>query len=214
MNSCKVILAIHHEILRQGIEMLLDDIPEFSVVTATGNGEELPAIVRENNFDVLVLDMEMPTIKYPDLIKMLKTENSEYNILALSNTTDPNTIKEIIQAGVSGFVHKEEGTGKLLKAIETVSEDELYLCNRTIHLLTSDYTDNDTVTIVSDTLTKREVEVLGLICEEYTNNQIAHKLNISTSTVKTHRSNIMKKIGAHNTAGLVKYAIKHELISL
>lgn len=206
----EVLLVVQPQILRDGIEKILSEESNFKVsYTAEGIERISDLPVRENT--VLVLDLDIADLNPSEIIVEQTECHPKLNILAISSEEIPKRIKNIMQIGASGFMFKCRGTDELIKAINEISAGKTYLCT-TAKEMVSKETHNLSIKgkdLIE--LTKRELEVLVLICKELTNPEISEKLNISVRTVDAHRRNVLQKTRAKNTAGMVKYAIKHQI---
>ena len=210
MESVRILLAIHHEILRDGITMILKENPDFSIANSVQTREDLLKTIIDDGYDILILDLDIPNLDSTSVIKKVKKENPDVNILPISGPREANEVKKVLQTDAAGFMFKRRGKDELLKALELINSGNQYLCRDTINILLDESDTNQTET---GELTEREVEILELICNEHTNKEIANLLNISTRTVDAHRRNLLQKTGAKNTAGLVKYAVKHKIFT-
>ena len=209
-----ILIALHYKIVREGITKILSEDPDINVIGAAKNKEELCSYESEvDKIDVVVLDLDIPDLDSLSTIKSILEDHPDMHILAMSDDEDPHQIKNVMQAGASGYIFKKRGACELIKAIKEVEAGNQYLCNDTISLLVKGEKVRSTSEGVED-LTERELQVLQLICREYINREIAEDLGISVRTVDAHRRNLMQKTGAKNTVGLVKFAIKNDLFDL
>lgn len=210
MEPLDVLLVVQPQILRDGITKILEEESGFTVKYATENIQKLTQLSLSSK-SVLVLDLDIPEIKASEILVQQAENSPEAGILAISSEKNPDRVKNIIKAGASGFLFKNRGASVLINAIKSVSEGKEYLCDEAQQIV-SGQTHKLTIdgkNIIE--LTKRELEVLVLICKEMTNREIAEQLNISVRTVDAHRRNLLQKTGAKNTAGMVKYAIKQHI---
>ena len=208
MNEPKILLAIYHEILRDGIEAILSEVHEYTISDSVRTKDELINHLGENDYNLLIIDLEIPEMKVKGAISEIKEINKEMKILPISGPLQSHQIKQLLQSGSDGFLFKRRGKDELLKAVNLILEGGHYLCDDTIRILVDD---KEISTKATDDLTEREVEILELICREHTNQDIADMLHISVRTVDAHRRNLLQKTGAKNTVGLVKYAIKNNI---
>lgn len=208
------LIAVHHKIVRDGITKILSEDADINVIGTAKNKEELcPYDSKGDNIDVVVLDMDILDLDSLNTITKILQDHPDTHILAMRDEEDPQQVKEVMQAGASGYIFKKRGAKELIKAIKEVYSGNQYLCNDTIGLLIEGKEVRSTSERVAD-LTERELQVLHLICREHINREIAEELGISVRTVDAHRRNLMQKTGAKNTAGLVKFAIKNNLFDL
>lgn len=213
-KSANILLAVHHKIFRDGIKLILSDEKNFTVSNMVKNKEELLSAVAQNNYNILILDLDMPGLEIPGIIKKLTDKNPTLKILALSDANHPEKIKHVISAGTAGYMFKKRGKKELINAVKVILSGNQYLCDDTIKILTGGYDGPQLKQKATEILTEREREVLNLICREYTNKEIGELLSISVRTVDAHRRNLLQKIDAKNTAGLVKFAIEQNIYSI
>lgn len=215
MQHIKIIIADDHKIFREGLAELLNKEKEILVKGDAGNKEELFELLKTHEVDVIIMDIDMGETSGIDLTANIKTEHPEIKVLALSMHGDKNYIVKMLEAGANGYILKNAGKEEMLNAIRTVASGNTYFSSQVSSKLLEDliYPASVKKKKQEDTpLTEREIEVLKLITEEYSNSEIAERLFISIRTVDTHRRNILDKLGVKNTAGLVKYAIQHGLL--
>lgn len=211
-SSIKIALVDDHELFLRGLSKLLDRADDIQIVTTYKNGSSLLAAIDELQIDVLLLDLQLPDIEAEDLLIMIKQKRPELKVLYLTMMRGGRILRKLEKHGISGYILKDVSLDELQSAIKTVHKGQPYYSDGI-------YLDHDmnvnTVTTPEDKITSllspREIEVLELICQEYSSAEIAKLLYVSTSTVDTHRKKMMVKLGVSNTVGLVKYAIKHRV---
>lgn len=213
MDLVNILIAEHHRIVRDGIKMILTEVPGLKVVDAVANKEELLSFNFNGDTDVIILDLDMPDLDMKNTIEKLKEENPGVKILCLSDNESKEQIKKVMVAGVSGYVLKKRGKHEIIEAIEVLKKGNQYLCDGSLSALVHDESEMSDFNIESSNLTEREIEILRLICQEYTNKESADELGISIRTVDAHRRSLLQKTGAKNTAGLVKFAFKNQIVS-
>jgi DNA-binding NarL/FixJ family response regulator len=211
----KVIITEDHMILRQGLRMLLSEDPEIEVIGEAGNGVELMELLAQMPADVVLMDINMPEMDGFEATQHVTAEYPETKVIALSMLNSLPYVHKIMSCGASGYMLKTTGKDELRSAIKLVAGGTNYICSElSISILSNTMSPvaarNQIVEQVG--LSKREVEVLALIAEGFTNAEIADKLFTSKRTIETHRQNILEKTGAKNTANLIKYAIGHKII--
>lgn len=217
-NTVRIYLADDHQVLLDGIHILLKTIPNFEVVGFSLNGNNLYQNVIDTNASILILDLNMPEKDGIEVIKEFAEKGIPCKVIILSSYDDLKLIKEVMRLGASGYLTKKCAGENIVEAIKAVINGEDYFCKtvreKIFNLVTKDNQKvNQNFTLANTILTERELEVITLIGLELSGKEISEKLFISTNTVETHRKNIMKKIGAKNTIGLVKYAINNNLIN-
>lgn len=213
----RILLAEDHSIVRSGIRFLLEKETDMAVVAEATDGNEVLDMIKSGlQFDVLLADINMPEMGGIELISHLRTMRPETRSLVLSMIDEENSVLEAFSAGASGYLLKNVTKDEMIFAIHHVMTGNRYIC--------SELAANMLVKLSQDTvapsnrkkvevgLSKREVEVLGLIAEGLTNNEIANKLFTSRRTIEGHRKNLIDKTGARNTATLIRFAVTNGLL--
>lgn len=198
----KVVIADDHKIFRQGLLSLLAIEKEIVIVGATGDGREALALITDIVPDVAVLDISMPSYSGLDIAAEIKKQGLATRVIILTGHMEPLLARSALSFDVTGYLLKDDAFENLIKAIRTVAAGKKFISSS----LPEDLILGDAKE--SALLTRRELEVLGLIAKGLTGKKIATKLFISPKTVDTHRTNIMRKLNAHSVAELVSYAIK------
>ena len=204
MKNIKILLADDHKIVRQGISSLLKSLEGFEVIGEVSNGLEAVNFAREKKPDLIIMDINMPTMDGVDASHEIRKFDSKIKILILTMMEDEHYIFDALSAGINGYLFKFAGLDDLSLAVKTISEGENFFDFRVTNVLLEKKT---RLKKDKTTLSKRETEILKLIVKGLTSNQIGEKLFISRFTVQKHRKNIIKKTKVHSTAELVKYAI-------
>lgn len=212
----RILVAEDQRIVLDSLVMLLSSIDGIEVVSKHTNGRQvLTALEIEPDIDVVVSDLQMPLMGGIELTLQLRERFPDVKICLLTVADESDAIKEAIRAGADGYVLKNAERTELETALAMIAKGHKYyseqvlmkLANETSIELTPDVDKPQRIT-----LTKRELDVLKLIAQEFSGTQIAEKLFISPTTVETHRKHLMQKLGAQTTIGLVKYAIKFQII--
>ena len=215
MNPIRVLIAEDHSIVRDGLRMLLQSEPDFVVVAEAANGREAITRAKESLPDVAILDISMPDLNGLDATRLLKIESPQTQVLILTMHESDEYFFRALQAGAAGYVLKKAATQDLLAAVRAGARGAAILYTTGAKKMICDYLNSvQTDATPSDyaRLSDREREVLILIAEGVSNQQIAERLVISVSTVQTHRAHILEKLGLQTTADIVKYAVQHGLI--
>ncbi|SNS01759.1 MULTISPECIES: response regulator [Hymenobacter] len=214
----RVILVDDHVIVRDGVRALLSGQEELSVVGEAGNGRELLELLATTAADVVVLDVNMPEMDGQQATVHIQQQFPEVRVLVLSMLDNEQYVMQMLEAGAMGFVLKNAGRDELLFAIHSVASGRQFLSAELgldmlhkLHALTVGGGSLKDVKQQSP-LSRRELEVLRLIAEGLTTNQIADKLFTSKRTIETHRQNIIEKAQVKNTAALIKYAVMQGLV--
>ena len=217
MNEVKysIIIADDHTLFRNGLKGLLNSCPEFIVIGEAPDGRELLSLLEINTPDVILLDIDMPIMDGAEAAKRAMKDNPNVKIITLSMHSDQDYYFKMVSLGVKGFLLKSSNFDEVKLAITTVASGGSYfsqelLCDLVGSLKSIDKCDDDSC----ETLSQRELEILLLICKGLSNNEIAEKLYISKRTVDKHRANILSKTNSKNTANLVVYSIKNNLVEI
>lgn len=210
MSKIKLLIADDHTILRDGIVSLLQSEDSFAVISTASNGYEVMDLVSKNDFDVCLLDINMPGLDGMETAKLLKEKKPGIRIIMLTTYNDREIISELVHIGISGYLLKNSDKQELIEAVNKVMKGRHYFSEEVERIILEGLTEKRTAEVMP--LTERELEVVQLLAMEYTNDKIATKLHISFRTVETHRKNIMQKTKAHNLAGLLKYAYSKGLL--
>jgi len=204
-----VLLADDHLIVRQGLRALLEG-EGFEVMAEVGDGQEAVKVARQRCPDVAVLDYAMPALNGLDAAREILRACPRAKAILLTMHTDDRYVLEALRAGIKGYVVKTQAAADLVRAIQEVRRGMMYLSPGISQTIVHAFlTKSD---VPSDPLTQREREVLQLIAEGNTTKEVAGRLGISFKTAESHRMRIMKKVEVHETAGLVRYAVRRGLI--
>lgn len=215
MSKTRVLIVDDHAIVRAGLRFLLQAQPDLAVVGEAGGAQEAFRAVRELRPDVVLMDIAMPGTSGLEATRRIKAESPRTQILALTMHENEQYFFEMLRAGAAGYVVKGAPPEELIEAIRSVARGQAHLSPPLTRRLLDDYlTRIREDRPAEDPLTEREREVLRLIAEGLTSKEIAARLDISPYTVERHRANAMGKLGLHNRAELVRYAIRRGLIPL
>ena len=211
----RVFITDDHELYLEGLCLLLAKQEGIEVVGSSLSGKELLARLNSSSPDVLLLDVNLADIEEEELLKAIRQQLPQVKVLYLTMMRGTRYIHKLMKYGVQGYLLKNAGIEELITAIRTVAGGGEYF-SKEINIFDVNNDFRNTIIVddkqVSEILSKREVEILRLICKEYSNGEIAEKLFLSISTIETHRKNLIAKLGVNNTVGLVKYAIRNHLI--
>jgi len=213
----RVLVADDHAIIREGLRVMLGNQPDMEVVGSAANGREAVRLVDEHEPDVVVIDISMPELNGIEAISQMLPRHPHIKVIVLFIHETKPYVYRTLKAGAKGYLFKETAGLEVVEAVRAVYRGERYLSQRISDLLTNVAFRNLEVPIeVSplEQLSPREREILQLVAEGKTSQEIAERLSISPKTVDTYRSRLMRKIGVEDVAGLVKFAIQHGVISL
>lgn len=219
MQKIKILFADDHAIVRDGLRSLFKSDPGFQIVGEAADGGEAVRLVEQNRPDVAVLDISMPNVNGIEATGIIKERFPETKVLILTIHESEEYIQELILAGADGYVLKNAEKKEIFDGVRAVASGSTFFSSNVSKALLDGLvrsTRNRVPFQISneEKLTNRETEVLRLIAEGLTSKQIAEKLQLSVTTVNSHRTNIMKKLNIHEIVGLVKYAIQKSLIDL
>jgi DNA-binding NarL/FixJ family response regulator len=212
-NSVNVLIVDDHQMVRDGLKVMLQskkDIFQFTIDEAE-NGEEALKKVLRKNYDAVLMDYQMPDMSGAETTENMLQYQPRIKVLAISNYDELPYVEKMIASGARGYVLKNIEPSQLLTAIKTILDNKTYYSNEVSTKLL-DAAGHNAVILEKHGLTRRELEVLRMIAMEMTNEEIAEKLFVGKRTVDTHRQNLLNKLHARNTVGLIKAAYKLELV--
>ena len=207
----KVIIADDHKIVLEGLSSLIEPEKEITTIGKALNGIEVMDILKENEADVVILDIEMPKMDGIETAKLIREQFPDVKILILTMYNEIGFIRKIAEAGAHGYILKNKGMEELITAIHAVFQDEEYFSEEVTKTMISSMRKKDMAGEVR--LTKREKEVLPLIADGKTTKQISELLHIADTTVETHRRNLIEKTGVANSKALIRFAFENGYIS-
>lgn len=208
----RIVIADDHQIVSDGIALLLESVSRLQVVGRAGNGEALLQMLQTIPADLILLDLNMPRMDGFEAAKRVRQRFPGLKILGLSMLQEAAMIQQFLQAGANGFVQKHAGRDELLQAIDLVMAGQRYLSPELELLGQATSLPRQGQEQLLPRITRRERQILELIVAEHTTTEIAERLGISFGTVETHRKHLLIKLGARNTAGLVRIALEHGLV--
>jgi two-component system response regulator NreC len=214
-GKIRVLLADDHTILRAGLKIMLNIQPDIEVIGEASDGKQAIAEAQRLAPDVILMDITMPECNGIEATRQVKRLLPETRVLVLTMHENEEYLFQVLRAGASGYILKEAADTELISAIRSVYAGRFYLSPSAQSLMIGDYLLRVRTGEERDSysaLTEREREILKLVAEGYTNNQIAEQLFISPKTVDTHRTHIMDKLNLHSRAELVKYAMRRGLL--
>jgi len=211
--TVRILLVDDHEIMREAISALLGKCEDVEVVGQAEDGRTAIELVDQLHPDVAIVDIAMPKLNGIDATRQMIKLYPNLKVMALSAHSEGHLVAQMIQAGASGFMHKDSTFAELKKGIQMMLEGQTFLCSRISKVVFSDYVNFLANSSKSDTevLSNREREVLQLIAEGHTSKEIAQTLEISPKTADSHREHIMKKLDIRTIPDLTKYAIRKGL---
>jgi DNA-binding NarL/FixJ family response regulator len=213
----RVLVADDHALVRRGIRMLIEAQESWRVCTETERGDDAATQAGKLNPDIAVLDISMPGLNGLEAAKKIRQVSPRTEILILSMHHSDQLILDILEAGVRGYVVKSDSDSDLVTALENLSRQKPFFSSHATELILTNYAlgqqvKGDGVEMIRGRLTLREREIVRLLSEGKSSPAIAAVLGLSSKTIDTHRSNIMRKLRVHTTSELVRYAVRNQII--
>jgi DNA-binding NarL/FixJ family response regulator len=215
MPRVRILLADDHTVVRQGLRKVLEERPEWEVVAEAGDGREAVRLAEQHKPDVAILDVAMPLLNGIEATRQITKRLPNTRVLVLSMHADEAYVTQILQAGATGYLLKDSADVDLVQAVGEVSKGKSFFSPKIARVMLDDYVRalaDKGVTDRYESLSEREREIFQLIAEAKTNKEIASLLNVSPSTVETHRAHIMEKLDIHSAAEIVLYAVRRGVI--
>lgn len=216
-NLISVLIADDHNLVRDGIAEMVTAIGKYDVMARVSNGKEAFEYAERLKPDIVLMDVDMPVMNGLEATQRIKNQLDGVKVVVLTMHGDPALIKRMMEIGADGFLLKNSDREEFVDALDRISKGKTYFSSEAAQAVISGKNvtpGNFTVgtdSILISTLSEREIEILRLVAEGFSNKEIGEKLFISHRTVDTHRTNLMKKLEIHNTAGLVRFALSNGL---
>ncbi len=207
-----VVIADDHRMFRESIAKLLMVEKVANVLALAANGQEVLDLLQTHKPDLVLMDIDMPVMDGIETTTKAMEKYPDLKVLVLSSFGEEKYYFKMVEAGAKGFILKSASLGELTNAITEVANNGSWFSSDLLQKIIVNISSQSKET--QNELTNREIEILKLICESYTNEQIADKINLSVDTVKWHRANLLTKSNCSNTAGLVIYAIKNKIVEV
>lgn len=217
MEKTKVFIVDDHSIFKKGLTAQLKEFHFIELIGTAENGQDFLEKIETNMPEIVFMDIKMPIMTGIEATQIAIKKYPKLKIVALSMFGDEEYLQQMLDAGAKGFLLKNIEKDDLEKAIKTVLEGNNYFSQELLTIITSKFVTKPNSEKLENKeldISEREKEVLQLICQGYTNIEIGNMLNISPRTVDGHRANLLDKVGAKNSIGLVTYAIKNKLVSI
>ncbi len=210
MSMIRIVIADDMPIFLEGFHLLIEKQDELELAGEAINGQELVALVKRVQPDVVVTDIEMPVMNGVEATKILKREFPAIGILALTMYGDDHFIKDMVEAGADGYLLKTSSREEVFTAVQEVYAGRSYFCNATTMRMAKMISTTHVLSRQPKIeFTEKETEIIKLICEQYASKEIADKTSLTYRTVEKYRAIILEKTGSKNMAGVVVYAIRH-----
>jgi DNA-binding NarL/FixJ family response regulator len=217
MKPLRILVADDHDLMRRGIKTLLQTHVGWEICGEAQTGREAVSRTEELKPDIVVLDISMPDLNGIEAARRIRKASPETEVLILSLHFSDQLIREIVEAGVRGYIVKSDSDRDLIVAVETLAKHKPFFTPRATEVILSNFnnTGGNRVEVpetVQDRLTSREREIVQLLAEGKSSKEVANSLNISVKTAETHRANIMRKLQLHTVSELVRYAVRNQII--
>jgi two-component system, NarL family, response regulator NreC len=216
MDRIRLLLADDHELFRHGLKLILSSEPDVEVVGEAESGQEAIALAERLRPDVVLMDITMPDMDGSEATRHIQERLPGVRVLIVTMHESQTHFFQVLDAGACGYILKGSSPEELLTAVRAVHDGEAYLCPSVAAMLVTNYRHKadqpEMAPVAMDGLTEREQEVLRLVAEGCTSQQVAAELCISVKTVEHHRAHIMEKLDVHTRAALVRYAIRRGLV--
>ena len=210
----KVAVVDDQQLFRKGIIGLLEEFPELKVIIEAENGKGLMCALKDERPDVILLDLEMPVMDGIETTEAVRKKYPKIKIIIITMHDDDSFISHLIEKGANGFLLKDSSIETVVEAIHTVIKTGFHFNERVSKAMVTGLVKNNKIkpSFNNANLSEKEIEVIQLICKEYTTKEIAEKMLVSSRTVEGYRDSILHKTGARNTVGVVMYAVKNNLL--
>ena len=212
----RILLADDHTVVRDGLRALLEKQPDMTVVAEASDGRDSIRLAEEQSPDVVVMDIGMPSLNGIEATRRILAANPRTAVVMLSMHQDESYVLRSLKAGAKGYLLKESLRGDVIDAIRAVAQGRSFLTRKVRLMLQEDYVrqmESRGLEDSYDLLTDREREVLHMVAEGKSNKEVAGLLNISPTTVETHRAHILQKLGIHSVPELILYAVRKGIVS-
>ncbi|MBA3589431.1 response regulator transcription factor [Methylibium sp.] len=211
MSRLRLLIADDHAILRFGLRRLLGEMAEVEAIGEAENGARVAQLLREEHWDVLVLDLDMPGQNVLDVLKRAKLDHPDLSVLILSMYPEEQFAMRALKAGAAGYLNKQSAPEQLITAVRLVANGGTYISAALAGALARNLSAKPLDTI-NEVLSDREFTVLRGIANGHTVSQIAQTLNLSAKTVSTYRTRLLTKLGVRSNVELARYAAEHSLV--
>ena len=216
MKTLRILIADDHDLMRRGVKALLQSKAGWEICGEAHTGREAVAKAEELKPDVIILDISMPDLNGVEAARRIRSASPNTEVLILSVHYSDQLIREILEAGVRGYIVKSDSDRDLLIAVETLSNHKPFFTPRATEIILSNFntppSPKDLPGTLRERLTSREREIVQLLAEGKSSKEVASSLCISVKTAETHRANIMRKLQLHTVTELVRYAVRNQII--
>jgi len=211
MKKTTILIADDHTLIRQAWNLILSSDERFEVVGEAGSGEEAVQLVEQLRPDIVIMDINLPGITGIEATQIIRKLYPATKVLGVSMHTQPAFVRRMLKQGAMGYVTKNSSREELCKAILEIKSNRKYVCEEIKDILSEQMICKDEERNGFNSLSQREIEIIGLIKKGYSSKEIAEPLSITVKTVDVHRYNILKKLNLKNTAAMVNYINNSQL---
>jgi len=212
VTSVRVLLADDHTLVRSGLKALVEHVPGVQVIAEAADGRSALAAIEQERPDVVLMDVTMPELNGLEAAARIRERFPDVRVLLISMHADPLYVRRALELGVSGYVLKTADASELEEAVGRVARGLTYLSPEAARA--AEHVAAHSASAGGPALTPRQREILQLVAEGCSTREIAAKLGVSVKTVETHRAHLMERLGIHDVAGLVRYAVRTGIVSL
>jgi DNA-binding NarL/FixJ family response regulator len=216
VKALRILIADDHDLMRRGIKTLLETHAGWEICGEANTGRDAVTKAQELKPDIAILDIAMPDLNGVDAAKRIRKESPGTEVLILSVHYSDQLIRDILEAGVRGYIVKSDSDRDLIIAVETLANHKPFLTPRATEVMLTSFnegrTRSETPTAMRERLTSREREIVQLLAEGKSSKEVASSLCISVKTAETHRANIMRKLQLHTVSELVRYAVRNQIV--
>lgn len=217
MKSLRILIADDHDLMRRGLRALLESHAGWTICAEAHTGREAVAKAEELKPDIVILDITMPELNGVEAARRILKSSPNTEILVLSVHYSDQLIRDILDAGVRGYIVKSDSDRDLIIAVEALSNHKPFFTPRATELILSNFNSkgsspSEVPEVIGERLTSREREIVQLLSEGKSSKEVASILSISVKTAETHRANIMRKLEIHSVSELVRYAVRNQII--
>jgi DNA-binding NarL/FixJ family response regulator len=216
MKTVRILIVDDHDLMRRGVKALLQSHASWEVVGEAHTGREAVAKAEELKPDVVILDISMPDLNGIEAARRIRKSSPNTEVLILSVHYSDQLIRDILEAGVRGYIVKSDSDRDLVIAVETLANHKPFFTPRATEVILGNFNGTRSTSelpeSVRDRLTSREREIVQLLAEGKSSKEVASSLCISVKTAETHRANIMRKLQLHTVTDLVRYAVRNQII--
>jgi DNA-binding NarL/FixJ family response regulator len=217
MRNLRILIADDHDLMRRGLKALLESHPGWTVCAEAHTGREAVSKAEELKPDIVILDITMPELNGVEAARRILKGSPNTEILVLSVHYSDQLIRDILDAGVRGYIVKSDSDRDLVVAVEALANHKPFFTPRATELILNNFNSkggsvSELPETIGDRLTSREREIVQLLSEGKSSKEVASALSISVKTAETHRANIMRKLEIHSVSELVRYAVRNQII--